>query len=52
MTSTLYQADYIVTMDSYNTIIKDGAVLVEQGKTSELLAQHANVPLKNILNES
>jgi 5-methylthioadenosine/S-adenosylhomocysteine deaminase len=54
ITPTLYQADYIVTMDSHNTIIKDGAVLVDQGKivqlgkASELLAQHANVPLKNM----
>jgi 5-methylthioadenosine/S-adenosylhomocysteine deaminase len=54
MTSILYQADYIVTMDRYNTIIKNGAVLVDQGKivqlgkASELLAQHASVPLKNM----
>jgi xanthine/uracil permease len=50
----LSQVDYIVTVDSHNTIIKDGAVLVEQGKivqlgkVSELLAQHANVPLKAV----
>jgi|TARA_B110000902_G_C14281943_1_gene577205 5-methylthioadenosine/S-adenosylhomocysteine deaminase len=52
MTTTLYQADYLVTMDSNNTIIKQGAVLVEQGKikqlgkASELLSQHPNVTVK------
>ncbi|WP_158972688.1 amidohydrolase family protein [Paraglaciecola sp. L3A3] len=55
MTATLYQADYIVTMDSNNTIIKEGAVLVEHGKiqqigkASELLAEHAHLPVKTLV---
>ena len=56
MTTTLYQADYLATMDSNNTIIKQGAVLVEQskikqlGKASELLSQHPNVTVKTYTN--
>jgi 5-methylthioadenosine/S-adenosylhomocysteine deaminase len=56
MKTTLYQADYLVTMDSNNTIIKQGAVLVEQGKikqlgkASELLPQHPNVTVKTYAN--
>lgn len=56
MTAILYQADYLVTMDSSNTIIKDGAVLVENGvikqlgKGSELLTEHPNAPVKTYAN--
>ena len=36
MTQMLYHADYIVTMDRENTVIKDGAIVVEHGKIAHI----------------
>lgn len=52
MTTCLYHADYVLTMDSNNTLIKNGAVLVEQGKIVQigdaetLIAQHPQITQK------
>ena len=56
MTATLYQADYVVTMDGNNRIITQGAVLVEHGKikqlgkASELFSEYPDAKVKNYAN--
>lgn len=36
MHAMIYQADYVLTMDKSNTVIKDGAVLVENGVIAQV----------------
>jgi len=53
MTSELIRADLVLTMDAYNTVIEDGAVLVKEGviadvgPASELLARHPQIAVRH-----
>ncbi|TYK64555.1 amidohydrolase family protein [Colwellia echini] len=54
MTSIIYQADYIMTMDNDNTLIKNGAVVVcngkitDIGKANDILAKHHSTAVKKM----
>jgi 5-methylthioadenosine/S-adenosylhomocysteine deaminase len=54
MNAMIYQADYILTMDKDNSIIKDGAVLVKQGKithidsATDLKQRFPNIPITTL----